>query len=135
MSNYYVEYCWDTSSSVPVLWIVVSGKLLDDPRALATIIDQAHLRANRDKDQTEVYLAYDFSATEGRLPLSYLMQWSHPCPKVKRVAMIGVRARIDEMAVLIMAAAKRVPYECRFFETREDARYFLSSHGLQDAVQ
>jgi hypothetical protein len=34
--------------------------------------------------------------------------------KVRRVVVIGARARRDEMSVLIMAAAKRLPYEIDF---------------------
>ncbi len=132
MTDYRVEYRWNSAQPLPLLLVTVSGRLLADPRSLPQIIDQAHHVVDQHKDCEAVCLAYDLTRTEGRLPLHALMCRSVLSDKVRRVVVIGARARRDEMSVLIMAAAKRLPYEIDFFGTLEEAYPAL---GQQSAAQ
>jgi hypothetical protein len=119
MKNYQVHFRWDLSHAIPLLLVTVSGRLLSDPTALPAIIDQAHACA---EDREEgVYIVYDFRGTEGKLPLHALMRHTRTCRRVRQVAVVGARARSDEMAFLIMGAAKRVPYGHVFFKSPEEA--------------
>ncbi len=127
MADYQIEYRWNLAGGVPVLSVVITGRLLDDPTAIPTIIDQTHAFIERHPQFTHVYIAYDLTHTERKLPLAALMRRSEYSAKVGRVAIIGAGARTDEMAVLIMGAAKRVPYTIAFFDTAEAAAPFL--HG------
>ncbi|MBN1200649.1 MAG: hypothetical protein JXJ20_02215 [Anaerolineae bacterium] len=128
MPDYTVEFRWDISPTRAVLWITLQGNLLSDPQSIPTIIDQAHAYADRYEGHKPVCLAYDLSSTEQQLPLAALMRRTRISAKVKRVAIIGARARTDEMAVIIMANAKRIPFEFKFFKTREAAHNYL--HGV-----
>lgn len=112
--DYQVVYCWDHSQTPPVLLARVSGSLLADPGAIPAIIDQTHTLVNQQAFLEAVHLVYDITHTEGRLPLAALMRRSVISPAVKRVVVLGARSRTDEMAVLIMSAAKRLPYDIAF---------------------
>jgi len=130
MADYQLEYRWNVASSVPVLSVVITGRVLNDPTAIPTIIDQTHAYIDRHPQYGAVYIAYDMTRTERKLPLPALMQRSAYSPRVKRVAIIGARARTDEMAVLIMGAAKGVPYPYGFFDTPEAAARFLYDSSM-----
>lgn len=134
MADYQIEYRWDVSQAIPVLWLMVTGKLLTDHRAISTMIDQAHAYADRYDQYNPIHLAYDIRATEGKLPLAMLMGRTRVCSKVKRVAVIGARSRLDEMAMLIMAAAKQLPYEFGFFSSSDHAVEFLYARDDQSAL-
>lgn len=125
MADYQLDYRWNMAGRVPVLSVVITGRLLNDPTAIPSIIDQTHAFIDRHPQYDAVYVAYDLTHTERKLPLPALMQRSAYSPKVKRVAVIGASARTDEMAVLIMGAAKGVPYPFGFFDTPEAAASFL----------
>lgn len=120
MADYHVNYTWDASQPVPLLIATVSGRVLTDLSALPRIIDQAHALSEQHTECDALYLAYDLSRTERRLPLDALMQRTRVSPRVKAVFVIGVGSRKDEMAALIMSAAKRLPYPIDFFPTLDD---------------
>lgn len=132
MADYKVDYRWDTDHAVPILFVTVTGSILSDPATIPTVIDETHTRIEQRTDLDSVYLAYDVTGTERTLPLAALMGRTLFSSKVKRVVLIGVRARTDEMSVLIMGTAKQVPYEYRFAETLADAAPHLYD---QDDVQ
>ena len=134
MADYQIDYHWDVSQAIPVLWLVVSGKLLTDHRTISNMIDQAHAYAERHDEYNLIHLAYDIRATEGKLPLAMLMGRTRMCNKIKRVAIIGARSRLDEMAMLIMAAAKQLPYEFGFFSSQDHAIDFLYERDDQSAL-
>lgn len=125
MTDYQVDYCWDHSGPLAVLHVTLTGSLLSDPGAIPAIIDQAHALVDQ-SDALTACIAYDLTGMEGHLPLEALMRRGAPSPRVARVAIIGARTRPDEMAVLIMSAAKRVPYPVHFFATLADAAPFLT---------
>lgn len=131
MADYQVNYTWDTSHAVPLLIATISGWLLSDAQALGRIIDQTHAIAEQHTDYDEIYVAYDLSRTERRLSLQALMCRSRISQRVKTVYVIGAGSRKDEMAVLIMSAAKRVPYEVRFAQTLDDVHAALSEHDAR----
>lgn len=112
--DYFITYQWDTSHRPTVLLALVSGSLLADPATIPTIIDQTHTLINEQTNLDAIHLMYDLTRTEGRLPLAALMQRSVISPAVKHVTICGAHSRTDEMAVLIMSAAKRLPYEIAF---------------------
>jgi hypothetical protein len=133
MTDYQVDYHWDDTHSIPILTIAVSGRLLTDKRSIPAIIDQGHTYVEQNKECKAVYLIYDFSKTEGRFPLDALMRSTPYSHKIKEVAIIGAHARTDEMALLIMGAAKRIPYEYRFFHSFNAARdYFYGQSNNQE---
>jgi hypothetical protein len=130
MTDYHVTYHWDTSYVTPVLFVTTTGKILSDPQTIPTIIDQTHALIEKQREHAALILVYDTIGTERRLPLESLMGRQVFSPKVKGVILIGARARTDEMAVLIMSAAKRLPYDIQFFDTRDEAEAYLRA---QDA--
>lgn len=132
MADYLVNYTWDTSHAVPLLIVSVSGRLLTDPLAIARIIDQAHLLAEQHTESDELYLVYDLTRTERRLPLNSLMGRTRISPRVKGVYVIGIINRTDEMAVLIMSAAKRLPYTVEFYPSLDELHAHLNR---QDALR
>jgi hypothetical protein len=134
MADYQIDYRWDVSQTIPVLWLVVTGRLLTDHSAISSMIDQAHALAERHDEYNAVHLAYDLRATEGTLPLSMLMRRTRTSGKIKRVAIIGARSRLDEMAILISASAKQLPYEFGFFTSQEHAVDFLYARDDQSAL-
>lgn len=130
MVSYLVHYTWDESHAVPLLLATVSGQILYDGQAVGRIIDQTHAIAEQHAECDRLLLAYDLSATERRLPLADLMKRSRISPRVAGVYVIGLGSRKDEMATLIMSAAKRLPYPVGFFSTLDDLHGALSA---QDA--
>ncbi|HMM28728.1 MAG TPA: hypothetical protein PKD46_10625 [Aggregatilineaceae bacterium] len=122
MADYSVNYTWDASHAVPLLIATVSGRVLSDLTALPRIIDQAHAIAEQHTECEGLYVAYDFSRTERRLPLDALMKRTRISGRVRGVYVIGAGSRKDEMAALIMSAAKRLPYPVVFYPTL-DALY------------
>jgi hypothetical protein len=112
--DYHITYHWDTSNPLTILHARVSGSLLADPAAIAALIDQTHTLVDERPGAAEVTIVYDLTHTEGRLPLAALMRRSVISPAVRRVIVCGARSRTDEMAVLIMSAAKRLPYDILF---------------------
>jgi hypothetical protein len=127
MADYQLNYTWDASHAVPLLVATISGRLLNDRQALGQIIDQTHAVAEQHIDYEEIFVAYDLSQTERRLPLHALMGRSRISLRVKRVYVIGAGSRKDEMAVLIMSAAKRLPYEVRFCGSLDEVHKALST--------
>ena len=127
MRAYHIDYRWGVNHGVPVLTITVTGQLSDPTTNLPALINRAHTVVNRCDLCSAVYLVYDFTGTSGKLPLEALMRRGTPSPKVKRVAVIGADSRSDEMAVLIMASARHIPYEFGFFPTLTDAAAFLGA--------
>lgn len=126
MADYQVNYTWDTTHAVPLLIVTISGRVLNDGQALGRIIDQTHAVAEQHTDYDEIFVAYDMSRTERRLPLHGLMGRSHISPRVKGVYVIGAGSRKDEMAVLIMSTAKRLPYEIHFCPSLDDVHAGLA---------
>jgi hypothetical protein len=122
MPSYQVTYQWDMSHSVPVLLTTVSGNLLDNPDTIATIIDQTYAYIDQHGEYQTVHLVYDITDTERRLPLEALMRSQQYSLKVQQITLVGARSRKDEMAVLIMGAAKRLPYDFAFAHTLEEAK-------------
>ncbi len=120
MADYLVNYTWDASLAMPLLIVTVSGRLLTDLSALPRIIDQAHAVAEQHTECDALAIVYDFSRTERRLPLDALMKRTHVSARVKAVFVVGAGSRKDEMAALIMSAAKRVTYPVEFFPTLDD---------------
>ncbi len=125
MSLYTTNTHWDMNHPVPVLHITVTGALT--PQGIPTLIHQAHTIVDQNEAYNTVYLAYDITGTSGKLPLKALMQVRRLSSKVKRVAIIGASSRSDEMAVLIMASARSIPYEFGFFHTPAEAAAFLAA--------
>ena len=68
MADYQLNYTWDASHAVPLLVATISGRLLNDRQALGQIIDQTHAVAEQHIDYEEIFVAYDLSQTERRLP-------------------------------------------------------------------
>ena len=128
MKTYTVEYHWDFRYQLPMLQVQLSGTLLNSQHTLPQMIDNVHAVIQR-SDHDAVYLLYDFSSTERRLPLASLMQRTRVSPKVKRVAIVGTRARVDEMSVLIMRSAKQIPYDYGFFNTIDESVLFFNQHA------
>jgi hypothetical protein len=126
--DYQIAYRWDFSQARPALLAHVSGSLLADPATIPTIIDQTHTLINEQPHLTAVTLAYDLTRTEGRLPLAALMRRSVVSPAVKQVTIYGARSRTDEMAILIMSAAKRLPYEIVFAASTPDHKPQFFAH-------
>lgn len=114
MADYQVHYTWDATHAVPLLIATITGRVLNEGQALGRIIDQTHAIVEQRTDYDELYIAYDLCRTERRLPLHGLMSRSRVSSRVTRVYVVGAGSRKDEMAVLIMSAAKRLPYEIRF---------------------
>ena len=131
MADYQVNYTWDTSHAVPLLIATVSGRVLSDAHALGRILDQTHAIAEQHTDYDEIYLAYDLSRTERKLSLHGLMGRSYVSSRVTRAYVVGAGSRKDEMAVLIMSAAKRVSYEVVFCATLDEVHAALAEHDAQ----
>ncbi|NDJ76047.1 MAG: hypothetical protein GYB65_07290 [Chloroflexi bacterium] len=124
MADFQVEYRWDTSHAIPILFITVSGHILTDAGTIPGIIDKTHALVEKCGWNT-VYLVYDICQTEGRLPLNAMMSRSAFSSRVRRVIVVGAKARTDEMAVLIMGAAKQVPYDITFCDSLDNALSLL----------
>jgi hypothetical protein len=127
MLSYHVTYRWDTVSGVPVLFVTLAGQLLADASTLADIIDQTHRYVDACDKYNAVHIIYDFTRTERRLPLHGLMQSGQVSRKVRGATVVGAQTRKDEMAVLIMAAAKQVPYDFAFTQTLDEALITLAA--------
>jgi len=134
MADYELAYRWSLVSAAPVLYVRVLGSLLSDPNAIPAIIDRVHAYAEQSL-YPRVRLAYDITRTERHLPLPALMRRAAPSPRVQRVAVVGAGARTDEMAVLIMSAAKGLDYPLRFFATLDEAAPFLHEQEAQTVLQ
>lgn len=130
MADYLVNYTWDASHAVPLLIATISGRLLTDLSAPARIIDQTHAVAEQHTECDALAVVYDLSRTERRLPLDALMKRTRVSARVKAVFVIGAGSRKDEMAALIMSAAKRLPYPIDFFPTLDD---LYAALGAQNA--
>jgi hypothetical protein len=124
-----VDFRWHTLRSIPLLVVHVSGKILLDSRIIPAILDQSHVQVDH-HSANSVYMLYDFTQTEGKLPLHALMQRTFASSKVKRVGVMGARTRADEMAMMIMATAKRLPYPIEFFRSVEDAERVFYAHDV-----
>jgi len=125
MADYQVHYTWDATHAVPLLIATVSGRVLTEGQALGWIIDQTHALAEQHTEYDKIFIAYDLSRTERRLPLHGLMSRSRVSSRVKRVYVVGAGSRKDEMAVLIMGAAKRLSYPVDFFPTIDELQAAL----------
>ncbi len=134
MADYELVYRWSLVSAEPVLYVRVVGSLLGEPNTIPTIIDRVHAYIEQSL-YPHVHLAYDITRTERRLPLPALMRRSAPSRRVQRVAIVGAGARTDEMACLIMGAAKGLNYPLRFFDTLEEAAPFLHGHEAHAILQ
>lgn len=128
MADYQLNYTWDISHAVPLLIATISGRVLNDGQALGRIIDQTHAIAEQHTDYEEIFVAYDLNRTERRLPLHALMGRNRISSRVKCVYVIGAGSRKDEMAVLIMSAAKRLPYEVRFCGSLDEVHASLARY-------
>jgi len=126
--EYHITYHWDTSNPLTVLHARVSGSLLADPTAIPALIDQTHKLVDERPGAEGVTIVYDLTRTEGRLPLAALMRRSVISPAVRRVIICGARSRTDEMAVLIMSAAKRLPYDILFAASNPGREPQFSAH-------
>ncbi|MBN1565391.1 MAG: hypothetical protein JXA10_16210 [Anaerolineae bacterium] len=126
MSTYHIDYHWDADYPIPVLHVIVTGELPNPLYSLPALINRAHAYVDQCDAYDAVYLAYDMTGTSGKLPLEALLRRGKPSPKVKRAAIIGANSRSDEMAVLIMASARHIPYEFSFFRSLMDAAEFLT---------
>lgn len=132
MAELTAYHAWDLAFPIPVLVVTVAVARPGAGQTIPALLDD--VRAAVDAEQhAQVCVAYDLRAVDLRLPLEVLMQSTAPSPKVQRVAVIGTRSRIDEMAVLIMAAAKQFPYPIRFFRSYVQAVPFLA--GTERAAQ
>lgn len=125
MIDYQADYHWELIGERSVLFVTITGSLLSHSRAISTIIDRTHHLANGRSETDQVWIVYDFTRTEGRLPLQSLMVDTEPCSKIRRVSVIGLHNRADEMSILIMVAAKRMSYPVDFFATEQAARVDL----------
>lgn len=125
MSDYHIDYRWHRDHAIPVLHVTIAGALPTIGHSLPAIINRAHARIDQCADCHAVHLVYDISGTSGRLPLAALMRRDQPSRKVERAAIVGARTRADEMAVLIMAAACRLPYDFEFFDSPAAAAAYL----------
>lgn len=124
MDELMAYYAWDLAFSLPVLVVTVMPCHCEGGLKLPEVIDRVYAYVEQ-QTYPAVCIAYDLRSTDGRLPLNALMQSAAPSPKVQRVAVIGARARTDEMAVLIAAAAKQVTFPIRFFPSYAQAVPFL----------
>ncbi len=129
MIDYQADYHWELLDGTPVLFVTVTGHLLSNPRAIPAIIDRAHHLSNAHHEFDQVWIVYDFTRTEGRLPLQALMVDTELCSKICRISVIGLHSRADEMSILIMAAAKQASYPVDFFTTEQSARVNLAGQG------
>lgn len=123
-AHYRTTYHWDSSYALPTLVVTVEDDFNWQPLAISAIIDEMH-RVVDQESPGRAFIMYDMRHASTQMPVRALMRREHWSKKVQGVLLVGAFRRPDEMAVLIAANAKCLPYPYLFFTEMEAAEQYL----------